>query len=1590
MRFYVRVILVLWAFVAWGSMQVQSADWEVMGARVTRDMDAPYVDTSWSGTNTGWHVQFYLRNISGASRNLVNFKLNDKWFNDIEDVSPGRASVDSSKWWIMWPMNSVPNGGISVLRLRLPNGPATIGGNLGDSAVLKLYTSNGTEEHTVAFNTTQLWIPFVHIADNRQDLTVYVGWRGSGSVTITPSTCLEINGATVAGTVPAGATTINTGEVVPLTVSLGSALTQGKNTVFHVSASGGEEAWGFMRAFASSFSTTLWMHDNNDDDVDRQNHFVKTLSEVPGSSKWQDEPYTFRPGEPAQNVADDAMGALAGSKASNPIMMQDTDTREMQVYCAMADISMTHDNGSRQQVELGLHHIWPRPTWYLPQIAWARTESPTDPLARETWYRIENFRRDALANLGRGSKAIQWFIHNNMWEQDNNQGGGVDFARVYPDLFFFGALGNPVVWDRIGRIAGLMEWGRDWLDDSAPMARNLMPNDIEALTLINPSANKATVIVTDYGATDLQDYYRTGNLHPDHTSLTTFTNLTVQATLPTWITADTAILLDPFDGPQGITMTGSGTVDLTLPYFQEAAVIVLGTSADLTALQSAWTSTYQPAFSNYGDPEDGNLAVSTDDMIPAEWLHRLGSGEKSMDMDVSSDGSRVLLVRHKTATLLDASGNTLWEQTYDGRAMVGCFSANGSLVYIGADIDPEATQGRAHEARLFCYNLSGTQQWVHDAGRGVFFDLQAPFSDNSVAYIMRDTWNDQAWYRRLNASNGSYAANVDYGSRGYFPIAFAPIPNGKAFVQGRMTSSNSCRLYSSTGSVSYYVTPESGTFQAACDISEDESRLAIAGTNLQIRNGANGSLLYTRYVGRNPRAIAISADGDYIAAGSCNGVVKVFSDTGTERWSDHIPGAYVSDIKMLPGDAGVAAAYEIFMCDQSQMWRFRDVTIAYNKDTGAELWRHEGRWRDQPFMTKIALSDTNNKLAVLAGHEIRMVDYTVSEVSNETIYDEPNTYFIPDPWINVDIGGPEYVGFADYSDLEDAFNIWGSGMGYGSGGRQEVTNFTYQPVSADLPCTITARIPFIRPSGSYGQAGLMIRDSLAKDAAQISLWNRPRQPNNMLCWYRDVANTDRLSHTDSRDESWEWYRLARNGDAIAVAFSQDGSSWTTLATETIPMTGTAYIGMGVMADTLLGGSLTLATYDNVVVDAGSVSSGTVTVNLSPAQAISEGAQWRLDGGAWQNSGNTLTEVLVGDYTIDYKDLAGWTTPTNDTITLTAGEDEVVAASYAKLSTGTLTVTIEPADAVNDGAQWQLNGGAWHNSGDTISGVYVGNHTVSYKTVSGWTPPAADTFTLSANENKNITATYTNMAPGSVTVYIDPPEAVAADARWRLDFSPRMISGDTITDVTIGNHYIEFFAIQGWTAPPTQHFTLSAGEAKVTTGIYTPNPGSIQITLSPAAAIAAGAEWRVNGGAWQNSGDTVADLTPFIAHTVEYKDIVGWTKPETENVTLSAGEDLAAGATYGGPLPGSVTVYIEPAEARTEGAQWQLDGGAWQNSGQTLMSVAAGQKTLTAKALSPPWAAPEPITITVESGRETSATLTYSPIPTQSENSWIAY
>lgn len=290
--------------------------------------------------------------------------------------------------------------------------------------------------------------------------------------------------------------------------------------------------------------------------------------------------------------------------------------------------------------------------------------------------------------------------------------------------------------------------------------------------------------------------------------------------------------------------------------------------------------------------------------------------------------------------------------------------------------------------------------------------------------------------------------------------------------------------------------------------------------------------------------------------------------------------------------------------------------------------------------------------------------------------------------------------------------------------------------------------------------------------------------------------------------------------------------------------------------------------------------GSVTALLTPAEAVSAGAQWQLDGGALENGGVTLAGVPVGSHTVTFTDVSGWVTPATTNVTVSLNQNTTVAGTYTQV--GAVQVTINPAGAVSAGAQWRLDGGSLQNSGSTITNLSLGNHTVTFTTVSGWATPVSQAVSVSANQTAGISGTYSQV--GAVQVTINPSGAVSAGAQWQLDGGAAQSSGTTLNGLPVGNHTVTFTAVAGWTAPTSQPVTVTASQTAGVSGTYA-QVGLLQVSITPAAAVSAGAQWQLDGGPFQASGTTLPN-TPVGTHTVAFKSLSGWNTPASQTFNVA--------------------------------------------------------------------------------------------------------
>jgi hypothetical protein len=381
--------------------------------------------------------------------------------------------------------------------------------------------------------------------------------------------------------------------------------------------------------------------------------------------------------------------------------------------------------------------------------------------------------------------------------------------------------------------------------------------------------------------------------------------------------------------------------------------------------------------------------------------------------------------------------------------------------------------------------------------------------------------------------------------------------------------------------------------------------------------------------------------------------------------------------------------------------------------------------------------------------------------------------------------------------------------------------------------------------------------------------------------------------------------------------------------------------------------------------------GALQITLSPVGAVLAGAEWQIDGGAFQSNGTTITNLMPGSHTVAFNTITGWNTPATQQVTIAYNQTSTAAGTYIQ-QFGSLQVTISPATAITAGAKWRVDGGTLQNSGVTVTNLPVGNHIVSFNTLSNRGTPANQTVVVTPDSTTTTRGTY--LAIGSLRVTLGPAAALAAGARWQADNGTLQKSGSTVTNLAVGTHTVSFNTISGWTTASNQTITVRSNLTTIASGIYVAQTGALTVTINPASAATGAAKWQVDGGKLEKSGATVTNLSVG-THKISFNTISGWTTPANQSVSVGANATTAASGTYL-PQTGSLEVTISPAPSISAGAQWRVDGGTLQKSGSTVGNLSVGTHTVGFSTVSG-WTTPGNQTVSVKAKAVTKDTGSYT-------------
>ncbi|MBX3748364.1 MAG: immunoglobulin domain-containing protein [Verrucomicrobiae bacterium] len=362
-----------------------------------------------------------------------------------------------------------------------------------------------------------------------------------------------------------------------------------------------------------------------------------------------------------------------------------------------------------------------------------------------------------------------------------------------------------------------------------------------------------------------------------------------------------------------------------------------------------------------------------------------------------------------------------------------------------------------------------------------------------------------------------------------------------------------------------------------------------------------------------------------------------------------------------------------------------------------------------------------------------------------------------------------------------------------------------------------------------------------------------------------------------------------------------------------------------------------------------VCSGALRVTIQPPEVVAAGAQWRRTGTpTWRNSGDTESGLATGAAPIEFRPIAGWTTPASQTVSIVTGEPAQATATYVR-QTGSLRVQIEPPEVVAAGAQWRRAGTSpWRASGSIEADVPTGAYTVEFRAVPDWIGPAPVPVSIEHGVTATVDVSY-GMPPRITR----PPLAITATQGGEARFAVEAVgvpppsfawrrNGTPLSDDGV--------RVTGSREPTLILRDLGLGDSGATFSVILANTGG-SVTSAPVALTV-----------------VPGPLAPLLV-----------SEPGDQRIPAGASARLAA-TVNGWPLPSYQWWYSatpEPAEARVLGdvadSVWEIpsvgsehDGWYWLVAENSEGSVTSRLARLTV--VHPPRIEAQPSDLTVVQGQ----------------------
>jgi regulation of enolase protein 1 (concanavalin A-like superfamily) len=162
---------------------------------------------------------------------------------------------------------------------------------------------------------------------------------------------------------------------------------------------------------------------------------------------------------------------------------------------------------------------------------------------------------------------------------------------------------------------------------------------------------------------------------------------------------------------------------------------------------------------------------------------------------------------------------------------------------------------------------------------------------------------------------------------------------------------------------------------------------------------------------------------------------------------------------------------------------------------------------------------------------------------------------LPAGFATAHIGRPALTGWSDFRS--GTFTVSGAGIDIWNSSDQ--FTYVYRQMTGDG--VIVARVSSLQHAHAWSKSGVMIRESVAADSkhAFVTLTGT----NGVAFQRRGASGGSSLHDAGGSGTAPVWLRLERRGSTFTAARSSNGTTWSTIGSDSISMAATVYVGLAV-------------------------------------------------------------------------------------------------------------------------------------------------------------------------------------------------------------------------------------------------------------------------------------------------------------------------------------------------------------------------------------------------------------------------------------------